>query len=576
MDRPAVTPPLRSGRERRPRRPRSLRSGLGCEPLERRDCPAGLFTIEPPAGPIIEGDRATFTVRLAAPSSQPERVLVSTVAETATLGRDYTFQNSQQLLFAPGTTTRQFTINTLSDTLREGVETLRIVVSPMNRPGTLPVTTRAAIYDLVPTTVSVGDIRVTEGNEGTTNANFTVRLTAGAILPVTLQYATRNGTATAGTDYTATTGTLTFAPGEFVKTVSVPILGDRSAEVDETFQLVLSNPSRGTTIRTPQATCTIVNDETDQLGFQITADYRTTMEPAWRTAVERAAAKWSSIIVGDLPGVTYEGRFIDDFEISVSVQPLSANLLGFARTLQSRPGVGGLPFLGEMVMNSLYANQAGFYDTVVHELAHALGFNPTLWTSMGLFGGTLADPRFTGVNATREFNQIFSRTDAGVPLYEVGQPGDESYGAHWRDSVFGNEVMVSASDPNVTGQPISRITVASMQDIGYSVNIAAADRYVAGGGARFVLPPVMAVAARQSSETITIMAVPRPSVKLTTAKPVANAATTVRLATAATVKPDDRRPQPASRPTTPPRPKAIAPASSAGVSAAFSTLGRLR
>lgn len=305
--------------------------------------------------------------------------------------------------------------------------------------------------------------------------------------------------------------------------MTVSVNGDRKLEANEAFSLVLSAPVNADVGRAT-GVCTIVNDELDAAGFQITLDYRTAVQPAWKAAIERAAAKWSSIIVGDVPSVEYQGRFIDDFEISVTVQPLGAGLLGYARTLQSRPGVGGLPFLGEMVMNSLYANRAGFYDTVAHELAHALGFNPTLWTSIGLFGGTSADPRFTGVNATREFNRTFTRSDIGVPLYEVGSPGDGSYGAHWRDSVFSKEMMVSAGDPNVTGYPISRITVASMADIGYSVNYAAADAYVAGGGGRFVAPATMAVAPRQATETIKAVAAPRPLVHLASTQSASPAA----------------------------------------------------
>ena len=327
MRRGTVWADLRPGRRaRRLRGTRRLGSsglGGGCERLERRDCPAAMFSIEPPANPIIEGDRATFTVRLSEPSSQPERVVISTVAETATLGKDYIFQNDQQLLFAPGVTSRQFTINTLSDSIREGIETLRIIATPGNRPAAQQIVTRASIYDLVPTSVSVSDIRVTEGSDGTTNADFTVRLTAGALLPVTLRYATQDGTATAGTDYTATSGTLTFAPGEYAKTVSVPILGDRIAETDETFKLLLSNPSRGTTIRTPQATCTIVNDEPDQVGFQVTLKYldgpNGPVPQAVRTVAQQAVNRWARIITGDVPGVTVNGVFLDDFEMSIQM-----------------------------------------------------------------------------------------------------------------------------------------------------------------------------------------------------------------------------------------------------------------
>jgi hypothetical protein len=576
MDRPAVTPPLRSGREWRPHRPRSVRSGLGCERLERRDCPAGLFTIEPPAGPIIEGDRATFTVRLAAPSSQPERVLVSTVAETATLGRDYTFQNSQQLLFAPGTTTRQFTINTLSDTLREGVETLRIVVSPMNRPGALPVTTRAAIYDLVPTTVSVGDIRVTEGNEGTTNADFVVRLTAGAILPVTLNYATRNGTATAGTDYTATTGTLTFAPGEFEKTVSVPILGDRIAETDETFQLVLSNPSRGTTLRTPQATCTIVNDEQDQLGFQITVEYVTSffgeVPPNVRAATQQAVQRWQQVITGDLPGFieVSTGTFVDDFRMRVQMgllgepdgtDPLT---LANARPLQYRPD-GGLPWLGETGIDTADVNDPQLVNILIHEIGHALGFA----SSNPGFVRWVSGSAWTGPNAVREYRTLAGSSVTLVPLETEGGPG--TAGAHWSEAVFRTELMTGRVEAAGVPMPLSPITVGAFADLGYTVNYAAADAY----SLPTTPPPLTSGQTAALPTPIPVQSTAKPPVAKTVGG-IAAASPPIVTPAAGPQKTATSLPQATPRPATPPRPKAPAPVSAGGVAAAFSTLGRLR
>lgn len=512
----------------------------GPEKLEQRRVLAAVLSMQGPAEVVFEGERAEFTLQLSERSSRAETVFVTTQPGTATLGVDYAAAPRQQVIFAPGETIKRLSISTLAEAVprREGPETFFVTATPANPALSAPLTAGATIVDMVPKpAASVADITVTEGNGGVTPATFTITLSSAYPRAVTVAYATRDGSATvADNDYAATTGRATFLPGQTSQTVTVNVNGDRIGEPDETFLLTLSAPTNATIAR-GTAICTIVNDEQDQLGFQITLDYRTTMQPAWKAAVERATAKWSSILVGDLPGVVYEGRFIDDFEISVTVQPLGAGLLGYARTLQSRPGVGGLPFLGEMVMNSLYANQAGFYDTVAHELAHALGFNPTLWTSLGLFGGTLADPRFTGANATREFNQIFSRTDAGVPLYERGQPGDGSYGAHWRDDVFGKEMMVSAGDPNETGFPISRITVASMADIGYTVNYAAADPYVAGGGGRFVLPLAMTVAARQSPETIKAMAVARPLVHLLAVKPAAIAVASVSTTPEAPVKP---------------------------------------
>jgi hypothetical protein len=108
--------------------------------------------------------------------------------------------------------------------------------------------------------VSIAGASVTEGNSGTTNASFAVTQSAASASVVTVQYATANGSAQAGTDYTATSGTLTFAAGETSQAIAVPILGDTTVEPNETFTVTLSNPT-GATLGTAQATGTIANDD---------------------------------------------------------------------------------------------------------------------------------------------------------------------------------------------------------------------------------------------------------------------------------------------------------------------------
>ena len=95
--------------------------------------------------------------------------------------------------------------------------------------------------DVAPTspTVSIGNASKAEGNSGTSNMSFTVTLSKAATAPVTVQYATSNGTATAGQDYVAASGTITFAAGETSKTVNVVVNGDATSESDETFTVTL-------------------------------------------------------------------------------------------------------------------------------------------------------------------------------------------------------------------------------------------------------------------------------------------------------------------------------------------------
>ena len=84
---------------------------------------------------------------------------------------------------------------------------------------------------------------MTEGDSGTQNATFTVTLAPASGQSVSVDYATADGTATAPADYAATSGTLTFSPGQTTQTVTVPVVGDTLDELDETFTLNLSNAS---------------------------------------------------------------------------------------------------------------------------------------------------------------------------------------------------------------------------------------------------------------------------------------------------------------------------------------------
>ncbi|HND54650.1 MAG TPA: Calx-beta domain-containing protein, partial [Pirellulaceae bacterium] len=70
-----------------------------------------------------------------------------------------------------------------------------------------------------------------------------VRLSAPSGMPVTVDYATSNGTATAGVDYSSASGKLTFAVGETVKTITLTIIGDTTKEADETFWVMLMRPT---------------------------------------------------------------------------------------------------------------------------------------------------------------------------------------------------------------------------------------------------------------------------------------------------------------------------------------------
>jgi hypothetical protein len=205
---------------------------------------------------------AVFTVSLSAASAQQVTVQYATADGTATAGSDYT-ATSGTLTFAPGETSRTITVGVLGDTAVEGTETFVVnLTSPVNATiadaqgvGTILDNDTAPLP-----TLSINDVTVTEGNTGSVTAVFTVTLSAASAQQVTVQYATANSTATAGSDYTATSGTLTFTPGQLTRTIAVAVLGDTTFEPDETFLVNLTSPINAT-IADGQGVGTITNDD---------------------------------------------------------------------------------------------------------------------------------------------------------------------------------------------------------------------------------------------------------------------------------------------------------------------------
>ncbi|QTL02897.1 cellulase family glycosylhydrolase [Aquabacter sp. L1I39] len=215
---------------------------------------------------VTEGNSGTkelaFTVSLSAAATAPVTVAYATANGTALAGSDYTAK-SGTLTFAAGETSKVVRVLVSGDTAVEANEALSLTLS---NPAGATIADGSATGTIVNDDVaplpalSVADASVTEGNSGTKELAFTVSLSAAATAPVTVAYATANGTALAGSDYTAKSGTLTFAAGETSKVVRVLVSGDTAVEANEALSLTLSNPA-GATIADGSATGTIVNDD---------------------------------------------------------------------------------------------------------------------------------------------------------------------------------------------------------------------------------------------------------------------------------------------------------------------------
>ncbi|NJM48687.1 MAG: DUF4347 domain-containing protein, partial [Alkalinema sp. RU_4_3] len=232
--------------------------------------PVPVISVLSNSGPTLEGNTGTvdrnFTISLSSPSKTPVTVNYKTTDGTATAGSDYIALPTTLLTFAPGETQKIVTVKANGDLLPEATETFAVVLDTPTG-ATLGNTQAIAtlLDDDTPPEVSVSasPIAQAEGNSGNRPYSFTVTLSRAALQPVTVNYTTGGGTATAGSDYTAATGTLTFAAGETSKTLVVNAIGDTTVEPDETFGLTLSSPAGATLVASATtATVTIANDDT--------------------------------------------------------------------------------------------------------------------------------------------------------------------------------------------------------------------------------------------------------------------------------------------------------------------------
>jgi hypothetical protein len=181
---------------------------------------------------------------------------------TATAGSDYTAA-SGDIVIPAGQTSARITVPVKDDRLGELTETFAVNLSAATNAKIDDGQGIVTIFDNEPR-ISISDVSMSEGKKGgTTLFTFAVTLSAASVYdqPVTVSYRTVNGTATTGDgDYVAKTGTLTFAPGERTKTITIEVKGDNKRESNELFYLDLFGNSNSW-ITKSRGIGTILNDD---------------------------------------------------------------------------------------------------------------------------------------------------------------------------------------------------------------------------------------------------------------------------------------------------------------------------
>ncbi|HEY0171893.1 MAG TPA: DUF4394 domain-containing protein [Pyrinomonadaceae bacterium] len=236
----------------------------------------GLFQFDANSYSVNEdAGTVTLTVNRTGGSAGSATVNFSTSPNFATAGQDYT-TTSGTLTFGPGETSKSFTVSIINDALAESTESFNVILSSPAGGAGLASPSSAVVQiadnDTTPPTsptLSVADVTVSEGDTGAL-AIFTVTLSPARNVTVTAQYITSNGTASAGSDYEAVSGTLTFAAGQTSRTITVPVVGDDAPEPDETFFVNLSNATNAA-VADGQGQGTITDDDAPTAAFAFAA-----------------------------------------------------------------------------------------------------------------------------------------------------------------------------------------------------------------------------------------------------------------------------------------------------------------
>ena len=214
---------------------------------------------------VTEGNagtvNATFTVSLSVAYDVAVTVHYQTANGSATAGSDYAAA-SGDVIIAAGQTTKTFTVAVIGDRSAEPTENFVVNLSAATNGLIVDSQGVGTILDDEPR-ISISDVTKAEGKRGqTTLFTFTVTLSAAYDQAVTMSFRTVNGTATTGDcDYIAKTGTLTFAPGETTKTITIEVKGDSKREADEYFYLDLFGNSGNSLFTKSRGLGTILNDD---------------------------------------------------------------------------------------------------------------------------------------------------------------------------------------------------------------------------------------------------------------------------------------------------------------------------
>lgn len=221
--------------------------------------------------------------------------------------------------------------------------------------------------------------------------------------------------------------------------------------------------------------------------YNITLNFAPGSDPSVVSAMQAAASRWQGVVTQGLPDATvsiaagtcganaaFSGS-VDDLLVFTGSKAIDGpgGVLAQSGPCSVRTG-SGLTLYSTLIFDSADLGQfaSQLTDIAVHELGHSLGIG-SLWSRFRLVNKpNTNNPTYTGANGVREYKAL-GGTLSAVPVENQGGSGTK--GAHWRETTFNNELMTGYL--NTGSNPLSRMSIGSLQDMGYAVNYAAADAY---------------------------------------------------------------------------------------------------
>lgn len=241
----------------------------------------------------------------------------------------------------------------------------------------------------------------------------------------------------------------------------------------------------------------VVEDRPDR--FAITMFPVVDVPAAIQPHVDSARARWERAITGNLSTVSVPAGFFDpsgcggfgdavngtttdDVIMIIDITSIDGRggVLGRAGpcAIRSTSNIDpSLPFVGILTLDAddlePIVGEAVLTHIIFHEMGHILGFG-SLWRTLDLVLGTDSDdPVYVGPEGVDEWNALGG--SGSIPVANTGGPGTAN--VHWREAVFDREIMTGYSEPVGVPQPLSRMSIASMADLGYRVDLSEADPY---------------------------------------------------------------------------------------------------